>query len=436
MLGQIPIQAPMIKSIDPLNSLGGPISYVYNTTDSFVQITNPFGQQLSANSIPVVLPSDALPLPVSLTQVTNPYGEALTENNTPNLGLDFGSSNLSFALTTTTTGSATFASSSGYWLATCPASGSLIVLSKNTSTNTSTSSIDIRYACSFVAVPSASQSILIGATASGNDFGFGYFASTIFALRYTTSTINTILQSSWNQTSTPYVGYNPTQANIYSIIIENKVSCILNFRVLSPLTGLFVSVHQVSMLSSDLISYPNFQFKLNATSTSGTLTANVYNFMLFVQSRNDCMLESQQYAFSVYQTAATTLSTETPILSLYNNPPQYKNVRLLSVNAAANQTSLNNIIRLDLLQANLSGMTGSSFHAPFSFTTRVTVDTTSTAVTSLATIWSGLFNTANTRTFDLTTQNIIIPCNYVMCLAIFSSVAVTVSLTVNWEELY
>ena len=75
-------------------------------------------------------------------------------------------------------------------------------------------------------------------------------------------TDNHIAQASWNVTTTPFVGFVPTQLNVYKIQFGYLGAANINYYIYNPLTGKFVLVHQIEWANSNNsshVSTPKFK---------------------------------------------------------------------------------------------------------------------------------------------------------------------------------
>ena len=129
-----------------------------------------------------------------------------------------------------------------------------------------------------------------------------------------------IAQSSWNVTTAPFVGFDPTQLNVYKIQFGYLGVANINYSIYNPLTGKFVLVHQIEWANANNtthVSTPNFKIGW----TSASLGASGTNLIVLGASgsiflEGDEVLKNNTFADSNSVTGVGT--TNTAILTIKN----------------------------------------------------------------------------------------------------------------------
>lgn len=129
-----------------------------------------------------------------------------------------------------------------------------------------------------------------------------------------------IAQASWNVTTAPFVGFVPTQLNVYKIQFGYLGVANINYSIYNPLTGKFILVHQIEWANANNtthVSTPNFKIGWTSASlgASGTnLTVLGASGAIFLEG--DEVLKNNTFADS--NSVSGVGITNTAIITIRN----------------------------------------------------------------------------------------------------------------------
>lgn len=129
-----------------------------------------------------------------------------------------------------------------------------------------------------------------------------------------------VAQSSWNVTTSPFAGFDPTQLNVYKIQFGYLGVANINYFIYNPNTGKFVLVHQIEWANANNtthISTPNFKIGWTSASlgSSGTnLTVLGASGAIFLEG--DEVIKNNTFADSNIVSSVGT--TNTAIITIRN----------------------------------------------------------------------------------------------------------------------
>jgi hypothetical protein len=148
-------------------------------------------------------------------------------------------------------------------------------------------------------------------------------AATVTIAQQTAGVLKTdahVAQSSWNVTTTPFAGFDPTQLNVYRIQFGYLGVANIDFFIYNPETGEYVLVHRIKWANTNSTTHvgsPNFKIGWTAASlgSSGTnLTVEGASAELAIQG--DEVLRNDTHAVEASKASVTTAATN--VLTLKN----------------------------------------------------------------------------------------------------------------------
>lgn len=133
-------------------------------------------------------------------------------------------------------------------------------------------------------------------------------------------TDNHTTQASWNVTTTPFVGFDPTQLNLYKVQFGYLGIANINYSIYNPLIGEWVLVHRVKWASDNTVTHigmPDLKIgwtsaSLGASGTNLTVQGASASLML----EGDEVLTNDVHAVEAEQASVGT--TSIPVLELKN----------------------------------------------------------------------------------------------------------------------
>jgi hypothetical protein len=129
-----------------------------------------------------------------------------------------------------------------------------------------------------------------------------------------------VAQSSWNITTTPFTGFDPTQLNLYRIEYGYLGAVSMIFSIYNPNTGFFVPVHRVKWANSNttpIFGNPDMKIGWTAASLGSTGTnLTVQGASAYLATSGKLVVRNQSYADD--NTVSSVSTTLTNILTLRN----------------------------------------------------------------------------------------------------------------------
>ena len=248
-----------------------------------------------------------------------------------------------------------------------------------------------------------------------------------------------IAQASWNVTTSPFVGFDPTQLNIYKVQFGYLGVANINYYIYNPLTGKFVLVHQIEWANANNtthISSPNFKVGWTSASlgASGTnLTVEGASASIFLEG--DEIIKGRTFGDSNSVTGVGT--TDTAILTIKNRivyGDRFNLGKVFPISVSVDNDHTKGLI-VDLYRNTiLGGVTNYQYENEFN--SLVIIDKSGTTSTNGSLVESFTVEKGSDTIIDLTTLN-----TEILPEETFSIVARTISgsgavvtASITWDE--
>jgi hypothetical protein len=143
-----------------------------------------------------------------------------------------------------------------------------------------------------------------------------------------------VAQASWNVTTAPFTGFDPTKINIYKIQFGYLGVANINYSIYNPFTGLYVLVHRVEWANTQTITHLGSP-DLKMGWTSASLGASGTNLIVqgasaSLMSEGDEILPNDTHAVDVSKGSVDT--TLTSIVTIKNRVVYADRINLAKIN--------------------------------------------------------------------------------------------------------
>lgn len=279
----------------------------------------------------------------------------------------------------------------------------------------------------------------------GNKTGTFSFSSATATASWTeekqgaAKTDNHVAQASWNVTTTPFSGFDPTNLNIYKIQYGFLGTANISFYIYDPNKGDFVLVHEIEWANTGTATHlgsPNLKVGWTSASlgSSGTnLTVQGASAGMFLQG--DEVLKNN--TFSKTNSKASVSTTSTNIITIKNRLVYGLRHNLgkiiplqVSIDNDHNKGSIIEIIR----NPTVSGTYNNQYIDEFN--SIAVYDTGGTTVTGGTVIATRLISAAGSAILDLTDlkSEILPEDTLVVAAKTISGTSTTITASITWKE--
>jgi len=132
-------------------------------------------------------------------------------------------------------------------------------------------------------------------------------------------TDNHTAQASWNITTSPFSGFDPTKINVYRITFGYLGVANITYSIYNPNTGKFVDVHRIKWSNNNLVTHlgsPDLKIGWTSASLGSTTNLEVRGGSAYVAIQGKELVRNQ--AFAADNTVASISTTLTNLLTIKN----------------------------------------------------------------------------------------------------------------------
>jgi len=248
-----------------------------------------------------------------------------------------------------------------------------------------------------------------------------------------------IAQASWNITTTPFSGFDPTQLNVYKIQFGYLGVANITYSIYDPNIGNFVAVHQIEWANSNNsthVSNPNFKIGWTSASlgASGTnLTVLGASGSIFLEG--DEVIPNSTFSTSSSESGVGTTLTNIETIKnrlVYGN--QYNLGKAFPIRVSVENDHTKAIIVQIIRNATVAGTLDYEYQDEFNST--MLVETNGTTVTGGTVIDSIIVEKATSEVIDLTILNSEILPEETLTIAAqtVSGTGAVVTSSLTWKE--
>lgn len=246
-----------------------------------------------------------------------------------------------------------------------------------------------------------------------------------------------IAQSSWNITTDPFTGFDPTQLNVYKITFGYLGVANITYSIYNPSTGKFVAVHQIEWSNANTTTHlgnPNLKMGWTAASLGSTTALTVEGASAFAGIQGKRIVKTT--AFAADASVGSVGTSLAPILTIKNRVVYGDRFNLSKIEplqlSVDNDHTKGTIIEV-YINATLSG---ENYQFEDEFNSVAVYDSTSTTISGGSLVESLIVGNGSSATINIENLGIQLLPEDTLTLAAktVSGTGATITAAITWKE--
>jgi hypothetical protein len=250
-------------------------------------------------------------------------------------------------------------------------------------------------------------------------------------------TDNHTAQASWNITTTPFTGFDPTNLNVYKVTFGYLGVANITFSIYDPNTGKFIAVHQIKWANTNGVTHlgnPNLKVGWTAASLGSTTALTVEGASAYAAIQGKRIIRAS--AYSADASVGSVGTALTPILTVKNRVVYGDRFNLSKVEPL--QLSVDNdhtkgaIIEVYIN----STLTNENYQFEDEYNSVTTYDSAADTITGGSLVESFIIGNGDSQTVNINDLGIVLLPEDILTLAAktVSGNGATITAAITWKE--